>query len=361
VLRNELWIVGARLITPQGIVDGAVKITRGRIAEIRRTAPRFQKAISLRGTFLAPGFIDLHVWGEPHDLSQDLVRQGMTAFLRAIGPQRPQELLDELEHTRAARGLSGAQCLGAHLEGPFLNPARAGALPKRWMRRPNRRELQAIVRSGAARLVTIAPELPGSLEAIRWFRTHRIVASLGHSDADFETTQRAINAGASSVTHVFNGMAPFHHRKPGLLGAALTDPRLTTMAIVDGVHVGFEAFRLLVRAKGCHRVALVTDSIRHQNWQVTRQGGAYYLAGRAGTLAGSDLTMMRAVRNAVESGGVDLADAVRMASEVPAHLLGDRSRGRLEVGRRADLVAFDRRFNVRLTMVGGQIVHQRGL
>ena len=247
--------------------------------------------------------------------------------------------------------------MGVHLEGPFINPRRAGALPARWMRPPGGAELRALAVSGQLRMITMAPELPGAREAIRWCRAHHIVVSLGHSEADASGALAAIEAGASAVTHVFNAMRPFHHREPTLLGVALTDDRLTAMVVLDGVHVDAYAFRLLLRAKGAGRVALVTDSIRHQGWRVTRRHGAYYT--RHGVLAGSGLTMIRAVRNATSSGGASLEEAVRMASETPARLLGlDRARGALAVGKRADLVAFDRRFRVRLTVIGGHLVHQ---
>jgi N-acetylglucosamine-6-phosphate deacetylase len=204
--------------------------------------------------------------------------------------------------------------------------------------------------------MTIAPELPGATEAIRWCQRHGIVASLGHSDADAAAAERAVAAGASAVTHVFNGMRPLHHRQPSLLDVALIDSRLTTMVILDGVHVSPTAFRLLLRCKGVERIALVTDSIRHQGWKVSARRGAFYT--KAGTLAGSDLTMLRAVKHAVAFGGITLEQAVRMATEVPARLLGDRSRGILAVGKRADVVAFDRQFRARLTMVGGRVVYE---
>jgi len=206
------------------------------------------------------------------------------------------------------------------------------------------------------RLVTIAPELPGSSEAIAWCRRRGITVSLGHSDADGAAAVQAVAAGARAVTHVFNGMRPFHHRNPSLLDVALTDPRLVAMAICDGVHVSPSAFRPLVQAKGPDRIALVTDSIRFQGGDVVNRRGAYYT--RHGVLAGSALTMIEAVRNAVRLGGVSLEDAVRMASEIPARLIGDRSRGALAVGQRADLVVFDRRFRVQMTIVGGQVVYQ---
>ena len=354
---DEIWLTGGRLITLRGIVDGAIRISNGRIAEIRHCAPRGTKAIDLHGAYVAPGFIDVHVWGDPQQLSREVVKAGTTAFLRAIGPGPRTTVLHELARVADLRSLEGAQCLGAHLEGPFLNSARAGALPKRWMRRPTAKELQGIDHSGVVRLMTIAPELPGALEAIRWCRRRGIVASLGHSIANASTAAAAIEDGAGAVTHVFNGMPPFHHRRPSLLDVALTDDRLTTMVILNGMHVSPSAFRLLLKAKGPERIALVTDSIRYQGWDVVRRGGAYYT--KSGTLAGSCLTMIEAVRNAVRLGGVSIVDAVRMASEIPARLLGDRTRGVLAVGKRADLVAFDRAFRVRLTIVGGRVVSQR--
>ena len=357
---NDFWLTHGKLVTPRGIGDGAVKVSRGRIAAIRPGAPRGAKTLSARGGYLGPGFVDLHVWGEPSVVSRDAVRGGTTAFLSSLGPEPAKSLAGHLERRADLSWLDGAQCLGIHLEGPFLNPARGGALPKRWMRRPTMAELSRLTQAagGTVKLITLAPELRGSLEAIRWCAQRRIVVSLGHTQATAADALHAIDAGASAVTHIFNGMTPFHHREPGLLDVALTDPRLTAMVILDGVHVSAHAFRLLVRAKGPSGVALVTDSIRHEGWTVTRRRGAYYTA--AGVLAGSSLTMIRAVRNAVTAGDVALADAVRMATETPAQLLGLRDRGALAAGRRADAVVFDRRFNVLMTLVGGDVVYERG-
>lgn len=356
---NDFWLTRAQLITPSGVRDGAMRIARGRIAAIRSKAPRAAQAINLRGAYLAPGFIDLHVWGSPETVSRAAAKDGTTAFLSALGPDAPGALLQRLSTLHVTRfTFNGARCMGAHLEGPFLNPRRAGALPKRWMRRPMPAELRAIARVGSGRLMTVAPELPGAVEAIRWLRRHGLVVSLGHSEASARDALRAVEAGASAVTHVFNGMPPFHHRQPGLVDEALTNPRLTTMAILDGVHSSPEAFRLLLRAKGPERIALVTDSIAHEHPHAQRRGGAFYA--RRGVLAGSALTMIGAVRNAVRFGGVSLADAVRMATEIPARLLGmERMMGALALGRRADLTAFDHHFRVLMTVVGGRVVYER--
>ena len=318
-----------------------------------------------------PGFIDLHVWGEPAALSRLLPRSGTTAFCSALGPQ-PVEALQQAVARVPRRGeLAGARWLGWHLEGPFLNPRRGGALPRRWMRAPRRSELEALWRASrqAIRLITLAPELPGALDAIRWCRRRGIAVSLGHTEAGALAARRAIAAGARAVTHVFNGMPPLHHRRPGLLDVALASRELVTMAIADGVHVSPAALRLLVQLKGASRVALVTDSIRHAHpsarpsaslgtsprgvaglrWPVVKRHGAFYL--RDGTLAGSDLTMIHAVRMMVERVGVPLRDAVRMASAVPARLLG--------APRTADRVTFDERFRVLRTIVAGRAVYER--
>ena len=351
---KSLWLTDAQLITPHTISQGAVCIENGRIAAIARRAPKSAKSISLRGAYLAPGFVDLHVWGDPQRISREAVKSGTTAFLTTLGPEPQKELLRHITQ-RSEMPMSSAVCLGFHLEGPFLNPRRAGALPARHMRRPSVGELNALHQAGRIRLVTMAPELAGTSQAIAWCQRHRIVASLGHSMADAKVSTRAMDAGAKAITHVFNGMRPLHHRKSSLVDVALTDARLTTMVILDGVHVSPSAFRLLVRAKGPKRIALVTDSIRHQGWPVIKRRGAFYL--RDGTLAGSDLTMMEAVKHAVQFAGLSVTEAVRMATEVPARLLADRSRGMLARGRRADLVVFDQRFRVRLTMVGGRVVY----
>lgn len=341
---------------------GAIKVSRGRLAAIRRSAPKGAKTVSARSAYVAPGFIDLHLWGEPSAVSRQAARGGATAFLIALGPEPAKELVRKVAQQAAIQAMPAAECLGLHLEGPFLNPVRGGVLPKRSMRRATTAELSHLWRAarGLIKLITLAPELPGALSAIRWCRRHRVVASLGHSDADARQASRAVAAGASAVTHLFNGMRPLSHRDSALIDVALTDARLTAMIIADGVHVSPSALRLALRAKGPDRMALVTDSVRGTKsaWRLRRKRGAFFASD--GTLAGSDLTMISAVRNAVRSGGASLEEAVRMASTAPARLLGlARERGRLAVGARADLVAFGSDFRVRFTMVRGRMVYQR--
>ena len=357
---DDFWLTHGTLVTSRGRIAGSVHIVGGRIGAIRTHPPRGARAINVRGAYVAPGFIDLHAWGEPRRLAREVVRDGTTAFLTTLGPAPRAQLLDAVRKRKAPTDASGAQCLGLHLEGPFLNPARGGALPHQWMRRPTLRELAPLVRASGdrLRLITLAPELPGALAAIRWCARRKIAVSLGHSDADATTGVRALRAGASAVTHLFNGMRPLHHRFPTLADAALADSRAVAMVIADGIHVGPAALRMALRLKGPRRVALVTNSVRHQRaaWKLRLRRGAYYRSD--GTLAGSALTMLDAVRNAVQLGGASLEAAVRMASETPARLLRlERERGRLQPGARADLAVFDKNFRMRLTMVGGRIVY----
>ena len=308
-------------------------------------------------------------------MAKEAAKGGTTAFASAIGPCAPEELAGKLAavtESLAPRSQllasPGARCLGAHLEGPFVNPQMAGALPTQWMRPVVARELAALLkRAGGITLITVAPEVHGVIEAIAQLARRGIAVSLGHSRADASTAAKAVRAGARLVTHAFNGMRPFHHRAPGLLGAALLDDRLTAMVILDGVHIGPAAFQLLLRCKGPERVILETDSIRHQRpLRASFEGGAYYVPGPAWgggpkTLAGSGATMIEAVRNAAAFAKISLRDAVRLASANPARAIGRaREFGSLEVGKRADLVVFDERFRVSRTLVGGRVVYQQG-
>ena len=356
------WLTNGQLITPKGLVRGAVGIRDGRIVAIRSSAPRGERGINMRGRFVSPGFIDLHVWGDPAVVARHVVRGGTTGFLTTLGPEPPELLVNDVVRVQTPAPPPGARCLGIHLEGPFLNPFRAGALASRWLRPPTSRELRQLVQHADGRLIlmTIAPELPKGLEAIRWCARHGVTVSLGHSDANAAVTQRAVKAGAAAVTHVFNGMRPLHHRDPGLLGEVLTDDRLAAMVILDGVHVDPIAFQMLLRCKGARGIILATDSIthHHRQLQASAKRGAYYT--KAGVLAGSRLSLIQAVRNATTFGKVPLLEAVRMASLNPARLIGRAGQlGSLEVGKRADLTVFDGRFRVSMTIVNGQVVYRR--
>jgi N-acetylglucosamine-6-phosphate deacetylase len=252
----------------------------------------------------------------------------------------------------------GAAVLGVHLEGPFLGGA-PGAHVVEHLRPVDLPWLRALLerRSGLVRIVTLAPEADVGFAGTRALREAGVVVAVGHSTATYGETRAAADAGATVVTHLFNGMGPFHHRDPGVAGAALDDPRLTPSLIADLVHVHPAALRLAIGAK--RSVALVTDAVAVGAGTVgdvvmQERDGAARLAD--GTLAGSVLGMDRAVRNVVDL-GVPLERAVEMAATVPSEILGLADRGRLEPGRRADIVALDREsLSVTAVWVGGRRV-----
>jgi len=379
-------LLNARVLTPDEELAGATVVVRdGRIEAVGvgLMPPTGARTIDLAGLILAPGFIDIHVHGgggvsliteDPSEIrsyARWVVSRGVTGFLvTLVGAPLPQ-----MERWLAAvvatdDGVDGgARLLGVHLEGPFVNPARRGALPTEGLRPPDVAQFLALAEAAQGRLkiITLAPELPGAADIVAAARQRGVVVSMGHTDATYEQALEAIEWGVQQATHCFNGMRPFHHRDPGCLGAILSSPRISAELIADGVHVHPGAMASLLAAKGPQGTILVTDGIAAAGLA----DGAYSLAGEAiqvqsgvasladGTLAGSVVTMDQAVRNIVRLGLAPLAEAVRMASTNPASALGLGQRlGRIAPGFAADLVALDERLEIAMTFVGGQPVHE---
>jgi N-acetylglucosamine-6-phosphate deacetylase len=375
-------LLNARVLTPDEELAGATVVVRdGRIEAVGvgLTPPTGAQSFDLAGLTLAPGFIDIHVHGgggfsliseDPEEIrsyARWVVSRGVTGFLvTLVGASLSQMKRWLAAAVAAGEGVdaSAARLVGVHLEGPFVNPARRGALPAEGLRPPDVAEFLALAETAQGRLkvITLAPELPGAADIVAAARHRGVVVSMGHTDATYEQALEAIEWGVRQATHCFNGMRPFHHRDPGCLGAILSSPRLSAELIADGVHVRPGAMALLLAAKGPQGTILVTDGIAAAGLG----DGAYSLAGEAiqvqggvaslpdGTLAGSVTTMDQAVRNVVQLGLAPLADAVRMASTNPAAALDLGQRlGRIAPGFAADLVALDERLEVAMTFVGG--------
>lgn len=380
----RLLLTDCFLYTPEEYGPGEVLVVNGRIAEVARRVETRQGAevVGLEGAILAPGLIDLHVHGgngvDTMDGEAGAIA-GLSAFVAAHGvtgflPTTVTAPLPEIERAlkavrRAVDGeLPGAQVLGVHLEGPFLNRWRAGAQPLNWCVDPARDALQRLLATGEGliRMMSLAPELPGALAAIETLTQHGIVASVGHTDATYAQAQAAFAAGARHVTHLFNAMSPLHHREPGVVGAALTTDGVMVQLIADGLHLHPATLAVVVRCKGVDEVLLITDAIAGAGLPdgeytmgrqrvIVRNGEART---PAGNLAGSTLTLERAVANMVRLVGVPLSSSLQMASLNPARVLGLAQRkGRLAPGYDADLVCLDADFNVRLTVVGGRALH----
>jgi N-acetylglucosamine-6-phosphate deacetylase len=345
------------------LVPGDVDVVEGRIAAVGLGSPNG------RG-IAVPGFVDLQVngFGGVDFLTADtegyrqageaLLETGVTAYLPTFITSPEAELLAALREVPA--GTDGPRILGAHLEGPFLAALRLGIHPAAARRNPDPELLERLLDAGPVRLVTLAPELPGAEALVEKLLRREIAVSCGHSDATAEEANAAFDLGVRSVTHLFNAMRPFHHRDPGIVGAALARPDVIVQLILDWVHVApVTAAMVWQAAQG--RLALVTDAVSGAGLDE----GTYRLGdldveirdgvarGTSGALAGSTLTMIEAVRN-LRSLGVPFEDAVGAATEVPARVLRLPAAGRLGVGLAADVVVLSDELEVERVLVEGR-------
>jgi N-acetylglucosamine-6-phosphate deacetylase len=378
---NEPYALVGEVLTTAGPTRAAVVIRGQKIDALLRD-PRSGDLPRQHREFvglLCPGFMDLQIngafgadIGPDADAIRTLVTKlpatGVTSFLPtriSSPPELYEEFFVALEEGAAEEG---ARVLGAHLEGPFLAPERKGAHDPANLRSVDLGFLRELLNSGHVKIMTLAPELPNSLEAIELLLEEDAVASAGHTEATYEEVTRAVDVGLSLGTHLYNAMRPLSHREPGTVGALLTDDRLSTGIIADGVHVHDAAVRLAHRAKGPEGLILVTDAMQAAGMSP----GDHELGGRKvhledgavrlpdGTLAGSALTMDEAVRNAVEFLSVSLAQAVCMATETPAAALDLDDKGKITAGSDADLVLLDAEGTVLETIVAGETVYERG-
>jgi N-acetylglucosamine-6-phosphate deacetylase len=345
------------------LVPGDVEVLGGRITGLGLSSPNG------RG-IAAPGFVDLQVNGfagvdflsagaEGYRLAGEaLLETGVTAYLPTFITSPEEQLLAALREVPS--GGDGPRVLGAHLEGPFLSALRLGIHSADARRNPDVDLLDRLLDAGPVRLVTLAPELPGATKVIERLLQREIAISCGHSDASADQANAAFDLGVRTVTHLFNAMRPFHHRDPGIVGAALARPDVIVQLILDWIHVApVTAAMVWQAAQG--RLALVTDSVAGAGLD----DGAYRLGeldvevrngvvrGPTGALAGSTLTMIEAVRN-LYSLGVPLEDAIGAATEVPARVLRLPSIGRLGIGLPADLVVLSDELEVERVLVEGR-------
>lgn len=403
-----------------GKVDGYLLVANGRIAAIEPgpvpAALAGVERIDLPNARLIPGLIDLHIHGaggwpvEGADadglcqLARYLAAFGVTGFLPTASayPLAELEALARATRTAMAAGSradyrpltdddrpwttghddgasfirtatsDGAAILGLHLEGPFLNPAQKGAMNINHFRSPSIPDMERLLQAGggAVRRVTLAPELPGALELIRYLADRGVAVAGGHTDATFAETQAGIEAGVRIANHTYNAMRGLHHREPGALGAYLVDDRVTCEVICDLRHVHPGALALLLRAVGPERMALISDAIPAAGMTP----GHYRLYGRDlyideegfsklanGTIAGSTKLMLDGLRNLVEQMGLPWEAAVRMAALIPAGLIGLADRkGSLAVGKDADMVAIGPGWQVEWTLVEGRVAWRPG-
>lgn len=363
-MTGSLAIRGGRVLLDGEWVDRDVVIESGRVIDAPGSdAP----VLDATDRLVAPGLVDLQCNGavgvdlraEPErlwEMAASLCRWGVTAWLPTIVTSTPDVIARALETLLAGPpdGWRGATPIGLHLEGPFLSPDAAGAHPVDLLRPPSTDAVGAWAPARGVRLVTMAPELPGALPVVELLASRGVVVSIGHSQASAADVEAAIEVGAGAVTHLFNAMSPLHHREPGVAGAALSDTRLTVGLIADGIHVDRRVVALAERTLG-DRLVLVSDAVALLGVDGEDLGDGVRL--RDGTLAGSVLPLMQAVRNLVEFSGCAPERAIAAASTAPAALLGDARRGTLRPGARGDAIVLDEDLGLVATVVAGEVVH----
>lgn len=354
-------------------------VAEKRIALIDEDIPvRDSYVISAENMYVVPGFIDLHTHGAFGSdvmlhgeqglfaLSRFFASKGVTGFLPTVMTAPVPEIKRALRSicNVMKNGVKGSKILGINMEGPFINESFKGAHDRKNIIMPSVELFEDILEASGnnLKMVTIAPELPCSREIISKYGD-RIIFSAGHTAADSSIAEEAFNYGMHHVTHLFNAMQSMHHREPYLLGAALDDDNVSVEIIADGIHVSPKMIRLALKCKGPMKTVLITDSIMaagHMDGAYSLGGTTVYVNNKEarledGSLAGSTLTMIDAVKNMVKF-KVSLEDALTMASIAPADVLGiSHRKGKLEAGMDADIVILNRDLNVVMTMVEGSL------
>ncbi|MGW0630463.1 N-acetylglucosamine-6-phosphate deacetylase [Streptomyces sp. NPDC002758] len=367
-----LVLAGAQVVLPTGIVDDGRVIVEGE--RIAGAAPADAEVVDVRGHWLVPGFVDIHNHGGGGASFSGTADEVLTAIrthrLHGTTTLVASTVTDEMDFLVKQAGLLSelaeqGELAGIHFEGPFISPCRKGAHSEELLRDPDPAEVRKLIDAarGRAKMVTLATELPGGIESVRLLAEHGVIAAVGHTDATYEQTVEAIDAGATVATHLFNAMPTLGHRSPGPVAALLEDERVTVELINDGTHLHPAALELAFRHAGAGRVAFITDAM-----DAAGIGDGRYMLGplevevsegvarlvHGGSIAGSTLTLDRAFKRAVTVDRLPVEDVVAALSANPARLLGMADRvGSLEPGRFADLVLLDENFDLKGVMRHG--------
>ena len=378
--QQPLVLENAHVVLPDRVINrGSVVIDSGLITRIGDVSPSIPGAtvIDLSNSMLLPGFIDVHIHGavgidvmdaSPADLrtvSEYLASQGVTRWLPTFVPSSDQNYRSAVAAISQLRENTGAQILGLHYEGPFVNTAQCGALHTEYFKTYSSPEVLDTLplSEKGMKMITLAPEISGGVELIRELRARGWVVSIGHTRASLETLDQAFAAGARHMTHFMNAMSPLHHRTPGPIAWGLARDDVTFDLIADGIHLDPFMLRLLVKIKGAQAISLISDAIAaagkgdgdYHIWGETISVKNGRTANAAGSIAGSVINMLDAVR---VMGSLDITwvEIAQMASLNPARLLNlDHECGSIEIGKRADLVALNSDGTIGLTLVGGRV------
>ena len=349
-----------KLITNGTIAEGKViLVENGFVSDIVNQSEFYadKNSINLNGAYLAPGLIDLQIYGcgnslfggKPtvaalQEMENCLLQQGTTGFFATIATNITEIVLQGIESAKTYRKNSIGNYLGLHLEGPFLNPKRKGAHPENLIRKADLQELKHWfnLAEGEIKMMTIAPELQTD-EVLDFLDQQNIILSAGHSNASFTEANRFLKSPVKAVTHLYNAMPQMHHREPGFIPAIFEQKPFTSI-VPDGIHVDYPMIRLAKRELG-DKLFIITDAVTESNEGVYQhQFNQNHYVMPNGTLSGSALTMLKGVQNLVQFADISLAEAINMASLYPAQLLKDAQKGQVKKGCHADFIVFNADF-----------------
>ena len=373
-------IINGKIITRSGIVENKVLVFNETIQHIQEEVPTDCHIIDAKGMYIAPGLIDVHVHGscgaDTMDqtkeaievISSGISKNGVTSFLPTTMTMSQEDIYGALDIIRLCmnQSLNGAKVLGAHMEGPFINAIYKGAQSDNYIVKPRYEFIENY--TDVIKLVSYAPEMDENYSFTKAVKEKTdITLSIGHTNATYNQAKEAFKCGCSHVTHLFNAMTPLNHREPGVVGAALTSDVFTEL-IADTIHVNPQLFQFVLDNKGKHKMVLITDSMRAG----CMKDGVYDLGGQAvyvkdgaarlesGNLAGSVLTLNKAVYNFFKNTNLTIDESIHMASLNPATSIGIANRkGSLEIGKDADISIFDEEMNCYLTIVEGREVYNQ--
>ena len=373
-------IINGKLVTPKGILRNKVLVFNERIKEFRDNVPTNCHVIDAKGMYVTPGLIDVHVHGscgaDTMDqtveaiklISQGIAKNGVTSFLPTTMTMSREDIYGALDIVRECMNqtLNGAKVLGAHLEGPFINAIYKGAQPERYIIKPSYDFIKEY--TDVIKLVTYAPEMDDNYSFTKEVKEKTdITLSIGHTNATYNQAKQAFACGCSHVTHLFNAMTPLNHREPGVVGAALTSDVFTEL-IADTIHVNQELFQFILDNKGKDKMILITDSMRAG----CMKDGKYDLGGQevivkdgaarlsSGTLAGSVLTLNKAIYNFFQNTDATFDEVIHMGTLNPATSIGVSDfKGSLEIEKDADIAIFDEEMNCYLSIVEGREVYNK--
>lgn len=370
----------------KGIINTSIAIENGKIVCIGDCAEKITEPFKVASDcIVTPGFIDEHIHGAMGSDAMDgtysaietianaVAKEGTTGFLATTMTQSPENIvkaLSSVKEYREANVSTGAEVLGVHLEGPFISVKHIGAQPLEYVAEPNVEVFKKYNQASGncIKIVSLAPEVEGMDELIKYLSENKIIASIGHSDSGYADVEKAMQAGVTNITHTFNAQKPLHHREIGTVGSALLFDELNCEAICDTIHLSVPAIKLLIKNKPHNKFTLITDSMRakHLADGISELGGQEVIVknGEArlanGALAGSTLKMNDAIKNLVTKVNVKLEDAIDYATINPAKNLNVFDKvGSIEIGKNADFAVLDKEFNVELTVRKGEVIYSK--